>query len=93
MPSCGETSDDAREVHAFDAWSAAKRWAEWADGNSGAEMSQNGLRQGHPGYVVHILTPDNVETIFRVFPEAEVRWYAQAAGVVPAPTPGGRDAD
>ena len=43
---------------------------------STAEMSQSGLRPGHDGYVVHVLSPDNVETKWRVWPEAEVRWYA-----------------
>jgi len=76
MPDYAETSDDAREVEAFDAWAAVKHYAKWADENAGGEMAQNGLRPAHAGYIVHCLSPDNAETVWRIWPEVEVRWYA-----------------
>lgn len=80
MPAYGETSDEARAVVAIDAWHAAKEFAEWADNDSGAEMSQNGLRPGHDGYIIHVIASDGRETKWRVWPEAEVRWYAGTVG-------------
>lgn len=76
MPDYGETSDDAREVVAFDPWAAVKAYAKWADENAGGEMAQNGLRPSHAGYIVRCLASDNTETVWRIWPEAEVRWYA-----------------
>lgn len=76
MPDFAETSDDGRLMESFDVWGAVKAYAKWADENSGGEMAQNGLRPAHDGYIVHCLSPDNTETVWRIWPEAEVRWYA-----------------
>lgn len=76
MPANCETRDDARVVHAFDAWSASKAFAKKADEDSGAEMSAS-----REGFTVHVLSEDDIETVWRVWPEYEVQWYAHAERV------------
>jgi len=76
MPNCAETSDEGEDIDAFDAWDAVKKYAKWADENSGGEMAQNGMSRRHDGYIVHCMSPDDTETVWRIWPEAEVRWYA-----------------
>lgn len=69
--------EDPRQVRALDAWMAAKKFADLLDADAGGEMAQSGLRPGHDGWLVTVLSPDDTETRLRVWPEAEVRWYAR----------------
>lgn len=75
------SNDDGVEVDAFDAWSAAKEYAKRADNDSGSDIS-SGLMGSGDKLRVHVLGPDGVETLWDVWPEVEVIWYGNAAGVV-----------
>ena len=80
IPEYEEGQDEADVIHAFDAWSAAKRFAEKADQNAGGEIATSALR-GNNKLRIHVLSPEGIETMWDVWPEAEIRWYGSAAGV------------
>ena len=83
IPSWEEDRDDAEIVHAANAWHAAKIFAAKVDSASGGEVSSGLLNwTGDQTLVIHVLSDDGIETKWNCQPEAEIRWYARAAGVV-----------
>lgn len=76
-----DEEESAMSIAAWDAWSAAKSFAQRYDQASGGEVAQGALRGGHK-LRVHVRAPGDIESAWDVWPEAEIRWYGSAVIVL-----------